>query len=136
MAEQPSRKRYYGYAEKLEGGLTARLEVVLEGYKIVRCHYDEIFADTPEEIAQEDQKPYYRQSKRYCLEYESAYPDGFNVLFDLLEQKVVLSQDLLDIKGLPWVKDSSRRTRNPEWDTYLRLAGVIRAEMQADSVRV
>lgn len=126
MLSQPNAKRYYGYAEKLAGGITARLEVVVESGRILRCFYDEIFADTPEEIENPRLKQYYRQSKQHCLQYESDYPDGFNTLFGLLEQRVLLTQNLLDISGLPWAQDSEKRKHNGEFDTYLRLANIIR----------
>lgn len=136
MMKLPVTKKYYGYAEKQGNGITARLQVVLDGYKIIDCFYDEIFADTVEEIEDPALKKYYRQSKYHCLEYESAYPDGFNTLFDLLNKKVVLTQDLLDLKGLPWIQDTEKRPHNLEWDTYLRLAGIIKQEMANDGIRI
>lgn len=135
-ARYPTNKKYYGYAEKLGNGITARLQVILDGYKIVDCFYDEIFADTMEEIQDTALKRYYRQSKYFCLEYESAYPDGFNTLFDLLNKRVVLTQDLLDLKGLPWTLDTEKRPHNPEWDTYLHVAGILKKEMEKDGIRL
>lgn len=132
----PVTKKYYGYAEKLGNGITARLQVVLDGFKIMNCFYDEIFADTMEEIEEKELKKYYRQSKYFCLEYESAYSDGFNTLFDLLNKKVVLTQDLVDLKGLPWTKDTDKRAHNPEWDNYLRLATILKVEMANDGIRL
>lgn len=128
----PSKDRYYGLAEKIQGGLTARLQVIVSGGKIRDLFYDEIFADEAAEITEEALKPYYRQSKYHCLEYESQYPDGFNTLFDLLRQKVILTQDLMDIEGLPWTRASETRPRNPEWDRYLELAARIQTEIEAD----
>lgn len=136
MSQYPSTKRYYGFAERMGDGITARLQIVLENYKIINCFYDEIFADTPEEIQRESLKKYYRQSKYFCLEFEPDYPDGFNTIFDMLNQRVVLTQDLLDISGLPWTKDSSKRKHNPEWDNYLRLAEILREEMRKDGIRI
>jgi hypothetical protein len=135
VSQFPSTMQYYGYAEKLGDGITARLQIVLEGGKIINCFYDEIFADRPEEIEAESLKKYYRQSKYYCLEYESPYPDGFNTIFDLLNQKVLLTQDLMDLKGLPWTEDTDKRKRNPEWDNYLRLAAIIKSEMEKDGIK-
>jgi len=134
--ELPVNKKYYGYSEKLGTGITARLQVVLDAYKIVDCFYDEIFADSMDEIEDEALKKYYRQSKYFCLDYESAYPDGFNTLFDLLNKKVVLTQDLLDLKGLPWTHDTEKRPHNPEWDTYLHLASIIKDEMASDGIHL
>ncbi|MEA4959455.1 MAG: hypothetical protein VB029_07070 [Anaerolineaceae bacterium] len=132
--DKPSGSRYYGYAQNFGGGITGWLQVVVTNNKIVQCFYDEIFADTQEEISDESLQQYYRQSKYYCLEYEPAYPDGFNTTFDLLEQKVIASQDLLDIQGLPWTTDTGSRKRNPEYDNYLRLATVIQAEVTKDGL--
>lgn len=125
MFTQPNTKYYYGYAEALGGGVTGRLQVVLDKGRIVRCFYDEIFADTPEEIDDPALKKYYRQSKYESITYESPYPDGFNVLSDLLQQRVLLTQNLTDLTGLPWTADTEARPHNPIWDNYLRLAEVI-----------
>lgn len=124
--------RYYGFAKKLDSGITPRLEVVTRFGTIQRVLYDEIFADHPEEIEETKWKLYYRQSKRFCLEYESSYPDGFNTMFDLLEKRVLLTQELLSIDGLPWTADSEIRPKNVEWDRYLELAAIIKVQIEAD----
>lgn len=129
-----SGKKYYAYAKRHPQGLSSRLEVVVEKNKIGACHYDEIFADQADDIKDEQLKKYYRQSKRHCIEYESSYPDGFNTVFDLLEKRVLLSQDLLDLSGLPWTEDSDKRPRNEEWDRYLELAKILLEEMKQDGV--
>ena len=128
----PSGKYYYGYAEALPGGLTARLQVVIGAKGIERCAYDEIFADQAEDIAEDRLKPYYRQSKYHSIQYESPYPDGFNNLFDLLEQRVLLTQCLTDVTGLPWTVDTDARKHNPEWDNYLRLAAMVEDAARKD----
>lgn len=132
MLGEASGKRYYGIAEQAAGGLTPWLQVVVEKGRIVRCFYDEVFADRPEDIADPTHQPYYRQSKYESLEYEPAYPDGFNALSDLLEQRVLLTQNLLDLSGLPWTVDTELRPRNPEWDRYLALAEKLQQEMEQD----
>lgn len=132
LRTQPRTMYYYGYAEKLPGGLTARLQVVFQNGRIVRCFFDEIFADTPEEIDDPALKKYYRQSKYDSITYESPYPDGFNALSDLLQNHVLATQDLLDLTGLPWTKDTDTRKRNVEWDHYLRLAQVIAEAARKD----
>lgn len=134
--DTPSGKRYYGFAERMPNGITPRLQLVVSGYRIIDCFYDEIFADTPEEIEDEALKKYYRQSKYFCLNYESDFYDGFNAIFDLLCKRVIITQNLLDLSGLPGVKDSKNNKRNPEWDNYLRLAGMIKDEMSADGIKI
>ena len=67
LRTQPRTMYYYGYAEKLPGGLTARLQVVFQNGRIVRCFFDEIFADTPEEIDDPALKKYYRQEGERLL---------------------------------------------------------------------
>lgn len=125
LRSQPRTMYYYGYAEQIEGGLTPWLQVVVQNGRIVRCFYDEVFADTQEAITDPSLKKYYRQSKYNSITYESPYPDGFNVLSDLLQQRVLITQDMLDLSGLPWTKDTELRKRAPEWDRYLHLAAVI-----------
>lgn len=125
LRSQPRAMYYYGYAERLEGGLTPWLQVVIQNGRIVRCFYDEVFADTQAEITDPTLQKYYRQSKYNSITYESPYPDGFNVLSDLLQQRVLVTQNMLDLSGLPWTKDTDLRKWAPEWDRYLRLAAVI-----------
>ena len=136
VSDKPSGKRYYGYAERMPNGITPWLQVVMAGYKIVNCFYDEVFADDPEEIEDPQLKKYYRQSKYFCLDYESDYYDGFNSIFDLLNKRVVITQNMTDLSGLPWTKDGKNSRRNPEWDNYLRMAEAIRAEMAKDGINV
>lgn len=130
-----SQERYYGMAVQLGNGVTPRLEVVTRFGQIQRLLYDEIFADDQADIVEPKWKPFYRQSKRFCLEYESSYPDGFNTLFDLVEKRVVLTQDLLDLTGLPWTKDTETRQHNPEYDHYLQLATIIKAAIETDHAK-
>lgn len=128
----PNSKYYYGFAAKLVQGITSRLQVVIDNGRFVRCFFDEIFADYPEEIPDEKLKKYYRQSKYESVTYESEYPDGFNVMSDLLQKRVILTQTLTDISGLPWTLDTEKRKHDPEWDRYLELAGIIENEARRD----
>lgn len=133
LLEEGSPRYYYGAAKRLGNGVTPRLEVVTYKGKIERVLYDEIFADIPDDIENEKWKPYYRQSKRFCLEYESSYPDGFNTMFDLLEKHVLLTQDLMSIEGLPWSKSSETIKRNEEYDHYLELALQIKNALRYET---
>ncbi len=132
LLDRPNNKYYYGLSERYEDGITAWLQVVVENGRILRCFYNEILADTPEEITDERLKKYYRMSKYDSVSYESDYPDGFNSVFDLLEQRVLLTQNFTDISGLPWTVDTEKRKHSAEWDRYLRLAERIRTEAMQD----
>ena len=107
------KQRYYGYNENFGYGLTGWLEVVVEDGKIVKCFYDEIFADHTSEIVYDDLKQFYRQSKYYSSTYEDPFPSGwdrhawlvcFKDLSDQLNAKVCQTQDMFDISGLPCVE--------------------------------
>ena len=136
--DKPSGEKYYSIAEELEGGLTGYLKVVLKDKKIVSVKYDEIFADSPDEIEDKSLKQFYRQSKYDSVEYEEPSRIGFNVQMDALNEKVVQTQDLLDLSELPAVDETGNyassgfTVRNKAWDNYLRLAEKLLAEMKAD----
>lgn len=137
---KPSGMKYYGIAEKFEGGLTGRLQVVVKDGKIISLKYDEIFADTPNEIADKKLKPLYRQSKYSSLTYDEPSRIGFNVQMDALSKKVLETQDMLDLAGLPAIENtgnygtSGYTTRNTAWDNYLSLAKKLTSEMKKDKV--
>lgn len=131
--KKPSNQLYYGLSQSLEAGVTGRLQVVLEAGKIVRFSYDEIFADTPEEIDDPELKPYYRQSKYHCPDYISNSGAGFNMLSDLLAKSVMEHQNLLDLIDLPF---TDSKTRAADWDRYLLLAKRLVEEMERDGVWV
>lgn len=133
IAEQlnrPSEKQYFGYACEVERGVTGRLQVVSRKGKIISCFYDEIFADRQEEIENPELKLYYRQSKYHCLEYISTIGAGFNTIVDLLQEQVMRTQDLTDLRGLPFTQGEKRAK---EWDNYLKLAEIIKAEIQKNT---
>lgn len=127
----PSPARYYGLAKELEPGVTGRLQIVVEAGKIVRLFYDEIFADTQEEIADPELKQYYRQSKYHCPDYISTSGAGFNNLSDLITMSVLKHQNLLGLIDLPYTEGDNRA---PEWDRYLSLARPLQEEMEKDGV--
>lgn len=135
---QPSAKKYYSIAEKLGGGLTGFVQVVIENGKITSVRYDEIFANTPEEIEDPALKAFYRQSKYESVEYQEPSRIGFNVQMDALNVKVVETQDLLDLSGLPSTDESGDYAssgftiRNTSWDNYLKLAGALLEEIEKD----
>lgn len=136
--DKPSGQKYYSIAEDLGGGLTGYLKVVLEDKKIVSVKYDEIFANTPEEIEDPKLKKFYRQSKYESVEYEEPSRIGFNVQMDALNEKVIEAQDLLDLSGLPSTDEtgdyasSGFTIRNESWDNYLKLAEKLKAEIEKD----
>ncbi len=135
---QPSNQRYYRLAEELGGGLTARLTVILTDGAISHVAYDEIFADSPEQIESEDMKQYYRLSKYESVKYDEPSRIGFNVQMDALNEKVTQTQNLLDISELPAIDETGNyassgfTVRNGAWDNYLRLAETLLTEIQTD----
>ena len=133
-------QKYYSYAEVLGGGLTGKIEIVVEDGKIINVHYDEIFADTEEEIENEKFKKFYRQSKYESVLFDEPSRIGFNVQFDLLNELVRETQDLFDIHTLPATSDTGDYAntgftiRNTAWDNYLRMAQIVYDEMIKDGV--
>ena len=134
--EEESPKYFYSISEDLGGGLTGYLKVVTENDKIISVSYDEIFANNPDEIEDETLKQYYRQSKYQSVTYDEPSRIGFNIQMDALNEKVVETQDLLDIEGLPSTGEtgdyatSGFTTRNPSWDNYLKLANKLLGTMK------
>lgn len=158
---KPSGKRFYSAAEDFGYGITGWLRVITEEGKIISCRYDEIFADSQEKINYPELKRYYRQSKydSPCFE-EPNIPGwnnhgffiGFHKLMDLLEERVIERQDLMDIEGLKhtdgarvgaiWdrrsedecpVPHKQEPIRYPVWDNYLKLADQIKTEIEKDT---
>lgn len=140
LLAQPSKQKFYGIAEELGGGLTGQLKVIIEDGKIISCRYDEIFADDPADIEEDKLKGFYRQSKYESVMYDEPSRIGFNVQMDALNEKVVETQNLLDLTGLPAIEatgdygKSGYTERNTAWDNYLALAEKLLAEMEADKV--
>ena len=138
--DEGSTQKYYSIAEDLGGGLSGKLDIVVENGKIIDCQYDEIFADSPEEIEDEVLKPHYRTSKYYSIYYEEPSRIGFNVQMDALNAKVVETQDLFDLTDLPATEDTGDyktggfTLRNTAWDNYLVLAKKLHTEMVNDGV--
>ena len=95
-------------------GHKGELDVVFDDDgKIVRCFYDEIFADHTKDIVYDDLKQFYRQSKYFSTTYEDPFPSGWDrhawlVCFkdqsDAINKKVCETQDMFDITGLPCVE--------------------------------
>ncbi|MCC5890729.1 MAG: hypothetical protein JJU01_09165 [Alkalibacterium sp.] len=138
MRNEPTSQYYYGLAEDLGDGLTAYLKVILDEGKITDVRYDEIFADDPEQIEDYELKQFYRQSKYQSVLYDEPSRIGFNVQMDALRDKVIETQDLLDLTELPAIDESGDyqsagfTIRNESWDNYLRLAETIQNELEAD----
>lgn len=105
----PSKQLYYGIAEDFGYGLTGWLQVIVEDGKIVSCMYDEVFADTQDQIMYPELKQYYRQSKYFSPCFEEPFPPGWNLhaylisfrgLMNCLNARVVETQDMFNIEGL------------------------------------
>ena len=137
--------------------------MVVEDGKIVRCFYDEIFADHTKDIVYDDLKQFYRQSKYFSTTYEDPFPSGwdrhaflvgFRTQMDNLNLKVCATQNMLDLTGLPhaagrdmgmiWDNpnpdhahldmDPKNRPMYPAFINYLRMAKVVLEEMRKDGV--
>ncbi|MGL5380565.1 FMN-binding protein [Clostridium sp.] len=140
MMVNPSDINYYAIAEELGGGLTGKLKVLVQNGKIIECKYDEIFANSPDDIENPELKKYYRVSKYESIEYHEPSRIGFNIQMDELNAKVIETQDLFDLTGLPAIeatgdyKSSGYTERNSAWDNYLKLAEKLHTEMKADGV--
>lgn len=158
--QNPSSRRYYSAAENFGYGISGWLQVVVENGRILSCFYDEIFADTQEEIWYPELKRYYKQSKYHspCFE-EPNIPGwknhgffiGFRKLMDILNKQIVERQDLFDIDGLKhvdgmnagaiWNRHAESEDpiggcgspiRYPVWDNYLKLAEMIQKEIDRE----
>lgn len=136
----PTGEKYYSIAEELGGGLTGKLKVIVKDGQILECRYDEIFANSQDDIEDPKYKKHYRTSKYESVEYHEPSRIGFNIQMDALNDKVVETQDLFDLTGLPATeatgdyKSAGYTERNSAWDNYLKLAEKLSAEMKADGV--
>ena len=138
--DKKSNSKYYSVSENFGNGLTGVLKVIIEKGKIVECRYDEIFADSKDEIKDKKLKEFYRQSKYWSIMYDEPSRIGFNVQMDALNDKVVKTQNLLDLTDLPATeksgnyKQSGFTRRNTAWDNYLKLAEKMKNELEKDKV--
>lgn len=137
---QGTTQKYYSIAETLGGGLTGKLDLVIDDGKIIECRYDEIFADEPEQIEDYRLKKYYRQSKYQSVLYVDSSRLGFAYIFDALNEHVIETQDLFDIKDMPAAGAEGDFAKtgftdySPSWDNYLKLAQKLHDEMTIDKV--
>lgn len=138
--DKKSNFKYYSVSENFGNGLTGVLKVIIEKGKIIECRYDEIFADTKDEIKDKNLKEFYRQSKYWSIMYDEPSRIGFNVQMDALNDKVIKTQNLLDLTDLPATeksgnyKQSGFTRRNTAWDNYLKLAEKMKNELEKDKV--
>lgn len=91
---EPYDFKYFGYAEELENGLIARLQIVTEGEEIVSARYDEYFADTKEKMSDKELQPFYRQSKYYSLDYNQKTNNEFKNFADKLTNEITKNSSL------------------------------------------
>ena len=112
--DRPSGKTYYGLSVPIGPGITARLQVVLENGKYVQFMYDEIFADTQEEIEDPDLKCYYRQSRYFAPEYVSNCGMGFNKFVDAIGENVIQEQSLTHLPNIVFDPAPAEMCHYPE----------------------
>lgn len=91
-----SDESYYGITKDLGAGLFGRLVVIKNKNTnlIIDVKYDEYFADSKEEIADNNLKSYYRQSKYYSRTYSSKSGQNFKKYADELKLKILDEQQL------------------------------------------
>ena len=68
----------------------------------------------------------------HCPDYISTIGAGFNSIFDLLSARVLETQSLTDLTGLPFTEEPKRAK---EWDNYLELARRMEDALAADGLR-
>ena len=126
--------------KKLDDGLIGSLKIIVENGKITDLKYDEIFPRDPKDIEAENFKKHHGLSKYESVLYEEPSRIGFNIAMDQLTQKVIETQDLFNLEGLPAIEDSGDykksgfTKRNTSWDHYLELAKELSDEMKKDNV--
>lgn len=97
--KEPSKENYYSITKDLGEGLFGRIKVVTDkdSNEIKDFSYDEYFADLKEEIADDDMKKYYRQSKYYSKDYSQESGEDFRKQVDELEEQV-LKENKLEVE--------------------------------------
>lgn len=132
--------KYYQQVKTHEDGLIGVLKIVVENNKIIDLHYDEIFPMDSSKILEDSNKKYAGLSKYDSVEYDEPSRIGFNVQMDSLKEKVLSTQDLFDLSGLPAIEDQGDyktagfTKRNTAWDHYLDQAKTLHEEMKKDGV--
>lgn len=132
--------KFYQSVKAHEDGTLGVLKLVVENGKIADLHYDEIFPMDASKIADDVNKKYAGLSKYDSVEYDEPSRIGFNVQMDALKDKVLETQDLKNLEGLPAIestgdyKSAGYTERNSAWDHYLQQADILLAEMKADGV--
>lgn len=87
---------YQAVTKDLGDGLFARLIIIKDknNGKITEAKYNEFFADTKDEIKNEDDKQFYRQSKYDSITYADESGVDFKKISDELTDKIVKDQTL------------------------------------------
>ncbi len=132
--EEGSNQHFYRIAEDIGGGLTGILDVVIEDGKIVECMYDELFANTQDEIENPKHKKYERTSKYENIQYKDDSKVGFKWQMDLLNEQVVENQNMLDLSVVVETIGQDVYDANPAYSNYLSLAEKLQNEMLTDGV--
>lgn len=93
----PSKFTYYGVSKDLGNGLFGQLVIIKdkESNEIVEARYDEFFADSKDDIKDDNLKDFYRQSKLASPSYLE-YDSQFSVDTETLISKI-LSEQSIDV---------------------------------------
>lgn len=119
--QEPSGQSYAAVALPVAQGITAQLQLILEGSSIVEAEYDEIFADFADDIADTRLKPYARTSKRDSVDYKEAQP-AFRE-FEAALSAAICAADSLDV-SVPGYEDTA------EWQNFQLLAGYLKPVLE------
>jgi hypothetical protein len=118
-----SQEYYYSFAERLPSGITPRLRVITTPKgKILEAHYDEYFADTPEEIQDVNLRKYYRTSKFGSTRYSFESDKNFREFSKALEKMIIDGQNFMSVDSIL----SAFPNMGEELANYKKAAGQVR----------
>ena len=115
--KEPFGYKYFGVARQLDNGLIARLEVITKDDAIETLRYDEYFADTQDAMRDDADKPFFRQSRYYSIDYNATTNNQF-VNFANRLSTLIVEANSLDIRD-------ETLAFNPAFATYQSLAALL-----------
>ncbi|QIK70938.1 hypothetical protein G7062_10325 [Erysipelothrix sp. HDW6C] len=109
--------KYFGVAKELDNGIIARLEVITKDDVIEEVKYDEYFADSYDKMTDITDRPYYRQSRYYSIDYNLATNNEFIDFADSLTNYIEANNSL--------IVDDESFTKHEAFETYKTLAEML-----------